>query len=310
MLRTFDADDIREALEWTDLIDAIETAVLEAAVASPERQSLQIPVPGGGEATLLLMPAWIPGETIGMKAVTYFPGNSGTDTSTIHAGYLLFDGSDGRLVAVFDGDELTARRTAAASALASKYLARPDARRLLVVGTGQLAPKVAAAHAAVRSFESIAVWGRSAAKAAAVVAELHQLGLPAAPVDDLDEAVPKSDVISCVTGSTSPLIRGALLRPGTHLDLIGSFKADMRESDDDCVAASSVFVDSVAGAVLAGDLAQPLADGLITEADIRSDLAGLVDTSHPGRTDENEITLFKSAGFALEDLVAARLALG
>lgn len=300
--------ELAERLGWPELIGAIETELKAGRVTSPERSNIAIPMPGGGTSNLLVMPAWVEGESLGVKLVTFFPENGAKGLSTINASYALFSGADGRLQAVIEGDELTARRTAAASALAARFLARRDARRLLVVGTGQLSAKVAAAHASVRSYERIEIYGRSADKAAAVVAALVKDGIAAHVAGDLDAAVAEADVISSVTSSTVPLVRGAHVKPGTHVDLIGAFKDDMRESDDALVTKASLFVDFRPGAMKAGDLAQPLAAGLIREADIKADVAELASGKHPGRTSDEEITFFKSAGFSLLDLAAARLA--
>ncbi len=302
--------ELAERLGWPELIGAIETELKAGRVTSPERSNIAIPMPGGGTSNLLVMPAWVEGESLGVKLVTFFPENGAKGLSTINASYALFSGADGRLQAVIEGDELTARRTAAASALAARFLARQDAKRLLVVGTGQLSAKVAAAHASVRSYERIEIYGRSAEKAEAVVAALAGEGVSAHVARDLDAAVAAADVISSVTSSTVPLIRGAHVKPGTHVDLIGAFKDDMRESDDALVTKASLFVDFRPGAMKAGDLAQPLAAGLIAEADIRADLAELATGKHSGRASDEEITFFKSAGFSLLDLAAARLAIG
>ncbi len=305
---TLAAADLEERLPWPTLIDALAETLREARVVSPERQVLPIALDGGESASLLLMPAWIGGEAIGVKAVTFFPANNRRGRATINAVYLLFDGADGSLRAVCDGDALTARRTAAASALAARYLARAQVRRLLVVGTGHLSMAVAEAHATVRRYREVLIWGRDGAKAHKVACALEAKGLPARVATSLEVGCADADVICSVTNATRPLIRGAWLRPGVHLDLIGSFREDMRESDDDAIRRSSIFVDTAAGACLAGDLAQPLASGLISRDAIEADLAELVRKRHPGRRSEKEITLFKSAGFALEDLAAASLA--
>lgn len=302
-----DGDDVARALQWPSLIAAIEDAFRNPEAVSPERTVHSMRVPGQADATMLLKPGWIVGDVIVVKIVNSFPDNGQRALPTINAGVLVFDGTTGQLRGACDGNELTARRTAAASAVARKLLARRDATRLLVVGTGALAPMVGAAHHAVAPLDQIDIWGRDEAKAARVAEHCRRDGLPARSVADLDAAVPDADIISCVTGATSPLLRGELLRPGTHLDLIGSFSADMRESDDACVTRSAVFVDTFEGALLSGDLAQPIADGVIGRDDIVADLASLLGGRHPGRTDDEEITLFKSAGTALEDVAAARL---
>ena len=333
-MRTLDAAAVRAATPWPELIAAVGAVLTEGSVTAPERHVHPVGLPDGGTGSLLLMPAWAAGELIGVKAVTYFPSNSGTPVPTVNAAYpdkaladgddlragtpvptvnaayLLFDGGNGELRAVLDGGELTDRRTAAVSALAATRLARADADRLLVVGTGRLSPNMARAHAAVRPLAGVEVWGRRSEAAAAVAAQLRTEGLPAEASADLDASVGRADIVSCVTGATEPLVCGELLEPGTHVDLVGSFRPDMRESDDDAVARATIFVDTVAGALMSGDLAQPLADGVITEASIAADLRALAAGDHPGRTSADEITLFKSAGFAAADLAAARRALG
>ena len=299
---------LESALDWPALIAELRAWYKAGKVEAPERQVLGITQPDGSEASLLIMPAWVPGESIGVKVVTFFPANADKGRATINAGYLLFDGETGQMQAALDGDALTARRTAAASALAADYLARRDAKRLVVVGTGQLAAAVALAHAAVRSYEAITIWGRSPDKAAAVARELAGMGLPATAGEDLATACRAADVISTVTAATRPVIKGAWLKPGCHLDLIGAFKGDMRESDDQAVTQAQIFVDRRDGASLAGDLAQPLAEGRITAGDLRADLQELCQGMHPGRTDDTARTVFKSAGMALQDLAAANLA--
>ena len=306
-MEVFDAVAVRSATPWPELMEAIAEVLGDPAALAPQRHVHALALPDGSQGSLLVMPAWRSGEVIGVKAVTYFPTNAGGATPTVNAGYLLFDGRSGRLVASLDGDELTVRRTAAVSALAARHLARPDAGRLLVVGTGQLASAVARAHSHGRRVTSLDVWGRNAGRAGDVAEALAGQGLPARVVDDLDAAVAGAELITCVTGATEPLIAGRLLAPGAHLDLIGSFRPDMREADDDAVRRAAVFVDTRPGAVLAGDLARPLATGVIDETALVADLADLVSGRHPGRAAPEQITLFKSAGFALADLAAAQL---
>lgn len=305
-MKVFDAAQVRAALPWPELITAIE-ALFVAGATVPQRQALTIDNPGGADGTLLLMPAWIGGDSIGVKAVTFFPGNSALGLSTISAAYLLFDGRTGAIRAACDGDEITVRRTAATSAAAAKRLARADARRLVVVGAGQLSANMAEAHAAVRSYDVIGIYARKSEKAADVVARLAAGGLKAEVVDDLEAAVRAADVVSCCTSATRPVVLGAWLKPGAHLDLVGAFKDDMRECDDEAVRRAAIFVDARPGALLAGDLAQPIRAGVIGEAAIRGDFRDLVAGLHPGRTGDSEITLFKSVGNAIEDLAAGRL---
>lgn len=303
-MQLYDHAAVDARLDWPGLIEDLRAAFARGAIEAPARQSMTINLPGGEQATLLIMPAWEGGAAVGVKVVTFYPGNAARGKATINAGMLLFDGADGRCVAALDGDAITARRTAAASALAADYLARKDAAVLAVLGTGQLAQSVAEAHASVRAYRRIAVWGRNAGKAEAVASALRAKGLPA-EAEDLEAACRAADVVSSVTASTAPFIRGDWLRPGSHLDLIGAFKADMRECDTQAVVQARIFVDGRAGALLAGDLAAPVAEGAFDPARICADLAELA-RGAPGRNGAEERTLFKSVGLSAEDLVAAR----
>ncbi|MCH1436453.1 MAG: ornithine cyclodeaminase family protein [Acidimicrobiales bacterium] len=309
-MRFFTDADIGAALPWGPLIDSIEQIMVDPSATAPARTFHTVPDGNGNDAAFLLKPGWVAGKIIGVKAVTVFPDNGAQDLPMVQAGVLLFDGVTGSLVGACEANTLTTRRTAAASAVAAKRLARPDARRLLVVGTGALAPMAVQAHSHVRDYETIGVWGRNADKAAAVVDAVAAEGLTAEIVEDLEGAVVGADVISCVTGATAPLVRGALLQPGAHVDLIGGFSHEMREADDDVIRRASVFVDTYDDAALAGDIAQPMEAGLLRREGLLADLAELVAGTHPGRTSDEEVTMFKSAGTALEDLAAARLAAG
>jgi ornithine cyclodeaminase/alanine dehydrogenase-like protein (mu-crystallin family) len=262
-------------------------------------------------ARLLSMPAWQAGEAIGVKLVTVFPRNSAKGLGAVSAVYVLFDGETGVPRAILDGEAITNRRTAAASALASSYLSRPDSAVLLLVGTGNLAPFLAEAHGAVRPISRILVWGRHAEKAEKLAAALVAKGQHAEPVADLVRATAEADIISCATTSTEALIRGRDLSPGTHLDLVGAFTPQMRETDDEAVARSSVFVDTYTGALAeAGDLVLAAQSGAWSAERVRGDLHELAAGAKPGRASVEEITLFKSVGAAIEDLTAARLVVG
>jgi ornithine cyclodeaminase len=303
-----DAAETRSALPWDGLVKALGDMFAKGCVM-PVRHHHEVEVPGEADATLLLMPAWQPGAYIGVKMVSVFPGNQTRGLPAIHGSYLLSSGKTGELLAIVDGGELTARRTAAASALAARCLARPDASSLLMVGTGRLSANVIEAHASVRPIREVAVWGRDPRKAEATARELDLKGVSVSVATDLETAARKADIISCATLSSEPLIRGDWLKPGAHLDLIGAFKPTMRESDDRAVARASLFVDTRDGALKeGGDIVQPLRAGVITEASIRADLFELARGTHPGRTAPDEITLFKSVGAALEDLAGAVLA--
>lgn len=314
-----DADAVNRRLPWRDLVEALRRMFRDGCTA-PTRHHHTIPVPGGADATLLLMPAWQTegpsnsgaGGHVGVKLVTVFPDNGARRLPAVMGNYMLLDGATGAPVALIDGQALTARRTAAASALAADYLARKDATRLLMVGTGALAPGLIAAHAAVRPIREVAVWGRRRERAAEIVARVAAAadlpGVAVRAVEDLETAVAEADIVSCATLSSDPLIRGAWLRPGQHLDLVGAFRPDMRESDDDAVRRARLFVDTRDGAFAeAGDIVQPLEAGIIARDDIVADLCDLTRGTAAGRRSDAEITLFKSVGTALEDLAAAIL---
>ncbi|MBS0396411.1 MAG: ornithine cyclodeaminase family protein, partial [Proteobacteria bacterium] len=226
----------------------------------------------------------------------------------VSAGYLLMDGATGATLAMIDGGELTAKRTAATSALAARFLARRDARTLCVLGTGRIARELARCHVAVRpALEQVLIWGRHAEHAAAAAAELAAAGVPARPAPSLESAVQAADIVSSATLATEPLIRGDWVRPGTHVDLVGGYTPRMREADDALVARAAVFADTSAGALHeAGDLVVPVERSILDAATV-VDLHGLCRGEHPGRRGPAEITLFKSVGAAVEDLAAAIL---
>ncbi|MES2070636.1 MAG: ornithine cyclodeaminase family protein [Pseudomonadota bacterium] len=296
------------ALPYPGLIAALRDA-FGAAIIAPQRHVHTISEEAN--TTLLLMPVWQSGAHMGVKLVTVAPHNQGLPS--VHAIFVLFDSVTGAPLALLDGKELTARRTAAASALASGYASRADSRRLLMVGSGSLIPYLAAAHCAARDITEIAVWARSADKAGLTVEQLRAAADIAPHVKltvatDLAAACKQADIISCATTSKTPLVMGAWVQPGTHIDLVGGFKPDMREVDDALMAKATVLVDTYAGALQeAGDITQTLANHSLQRAAIVAELAELVAGRHAGRKNEEEITVFKSVGTALEDLCAANL---
>jgi ornithine cyclodeaminase len=324
-VKIFSAAEVDARLDDLALIDRLE-ALFRAGCEMPTRHHHTIAAangPGSADATLLLMPAWTPGAggegtRIGIKLVTVFPDNGKRSLPSIFGQYLLLDGRTGAPLALLDGTMLTKRRTAAASGLASRYLSRPDARSLLMIGTGALAPHLVRVHARVRPIERVTIWGRDPTKAdrlaAALAASLPEaLGraISVRAAADRRSAVSEADIISCATLSKAPLIEGDWLRPGQHLDLVGAYTPEMRESDDTAVRRARVHVDTRAGALKeAGDIVQPIARGVIGPGDVVADLFELAREEKAGRSpdDAENITLFKSVGAALEDLAAANLA--
>lgn len=273
----------------------------------PLRHTHRIGPDGPAAGTLLLMPAWRVGARLGLKTVSVFPGNAALGKPALHSTYLLFDAHSGEPLAMIDGDEITTRRTAAASALAASQLARADASRLLIVGAGRVAAVMAEAMRSVRPIRTVTVWNRHAAAAVVLAERLCEQGFDAHATTDLEAATAQADIVSCATLSGTPLIHGAWLRPGTHLDLVGGFSPAMRESDAACFARSRVYVDTPQALLKAGDVLQAIVETAFAETDLQGTLAGLCRGECDGRQTDGELTLFKSVGSALEDLAAAEL---
>lgn len=306
-MQSIDAATTRRHLPFDALIDALR-AMFVAGCEVPLRSVHKVGDDDGG--TILLMPAWRVGARLGIKTVTIYPGNSERGLPGLHSTYLLFDAATGVPLAHLDGNEITSRRTAAAAALAASYLARADARRLAVLGTGRVAQLLAEAMRAVRPIDEVVVWNHRPASAHVLAGALRAAGIEARATDDLEHAVGHADIVSCATLSTAALVQGAWLRPGTHLDLIGSFTPQMREADDACFAGARVFVDTPEALQKSGDLLGPIARGVWAPGDVASTLEALCRGEVAGRRDGIERTVFKSVGTALEDLAAAMLVMG
>lgn len=306
-----DAPAVARALPWPALIDALQQAFRLADAAVPERQHYKLGKAATGAPTLLVMPAWSPSLGVGTKLVTVFPENARAGLPSIHGLYVLMDPRHGQVLAVLDGGELTARRTAAASALASRHLSRPDSRCLLMVGAGRQARNLPLAHASVRPIERVLVWNRRPDEAHEAVRALQAQGLHAEVAPSLPEAAAQADIVSCATLSTEPLLAGNWLRPGTHVDLVGAFTPAMRETDDRVFErADAVWCDTREGAFSeAGDIVQAVKNGAFDPASLAGDLASLCREPQRARRGAADITIFKSVGMALEDLAAARLCL-
>ncbi len=310
MIASFDHAAVTAALPYPALIAALEQAFRREGEALPVRQSYEVG-PEGAPAHLLTMPAWERGAAIGVKLVNVFPQNAAKGQGAVSSVYVLFDGTTGAPRALIDGEALTNRRTAAASALASRFLSRADSQTLLLIGTGKLAAHLPEAHRTVRPLRRVLVHGRNPAKAEALVELLRAQGFEAAPVSSLAAGLAEADIVSCATTAREALVLGAQVRPGTHVDLVGAFTPQMRESDDALIARSRVYADTRAGALKeAGDLVQAIAAGAWGAEALCGDLHDLTRGLAPGRQSAEEVTLFKSVGAALEDLAAARLVAG
>ncbi len=265
---------------------------------------------GENTSTLLLMPAWSKGEYLGVKMVTVSPYNGELNLPAIQGVYTLMDARNGLIKTQMDAKVLTVKRTAATSALASSFLSRQDSSTLLMVGTGALAPELIKAHATMRPIHKVLIWGRSPEKAHILKNQLQHLNLEVEVIESLERGVSHADIISVATLSQEPLILGKWLKNGQHLDLVGAYKANMREADDMAIKRTSIFIDHEGALSESGDLAIPLTLNVISKEDIRSDLFELCNGSKQGRTSDKEITLFKSVGHALEDLAAGLFVFG
>jgi len=312
-MRFFDGAAVDRALGYPGLVDILQAAFKQGAIV-PLRHHHAIELDGRPEATLLLMPAWeasapgaaTAGRYLGVKTITVFPDNAGRGKPAVFGIYLLLSAETGETLAVMDASRLTAWRTAAASALASRYLSRPDASRLLMVGAGALAPQLIAAHASVRPISEVMLWNRSPERARRLIAKLAEQGRNVSLAADLGAAASWADIVSVATLAAEPLIRGDWLKPGTHVDGVGAYRPNMRETDDAVVRRARIYVDTRDGALAeAGDIVQPLNSGTISKDAILGDLFDLTGGSVKGRKTAEEITFFKSVGAAIEDLAAA-----
>ena len=309
-MQMFDADRVHALLPYAELIPALAAAHLDDIDA---RQSavLEQPSADGGRDHFLALPAWQRGRAMGAKLITVFPANetNGSGLPSVQGAYVLFDGRDGRLRAMIDGIALTCRKTAADSGVGAHFLARRGAASLLMVGAGAMAPHLVMAHLAARpSIRDVRIWNRTPARAAGLVAELDLPGVAVAVADDIEAAARAADVISCATMATEPLILGDWLKPGAHLDLVGSFRPDMLECDMGALGRGRVFVDSRWSAVEdCGEIVQALESCVLRPCDILADNFELARGQHPGRAGDDEITVYKNGGGGHLDLMVAQV---
>jgi alanine dehydrogenase len=284
-----------------------------ASLIEPMRQAFSTPTVSPQRAhydlgtssesrTLLIMPAWRQGGSIGVKITTVFPDNTARGLPSIAGAYILLSAGTGQALALIDARALTLLRTAAVSAMAADLLAPSNPKVLLMVGTGALSRYLIEGHVAVRQYQSILIWGRNPRKAQAVAEEFGARGCRIDVQTDLEHATRSADVISCATMSDSALIEGSWLKPGCHLDLVGSFKPTMREADDECLRGAFIAVDTLDALAESGDLIGPISRGIVERAQITT-LKALLAGEAPLSTARH--TVFKSVGVALADLAAA-----
>jgi ornithine cyclodeaminase/alanine dehydrogenase-like protein (mu-crystallin family) len=303
VLIELDAQALQRHLPWPALVQALREMYVQGCEVPP-RQAHAV----DGAGRVLVMPAWQEGKYFGIKTVAIFPQNSARGLPSVHASYALFDAQTGVPLATMDGSDLTARRTAATSALAAHFLARQDATRLLIVGAGRVASCIAPALRAVRpNLLEVTVFNRSPAAAQALATRLCSEGFQAQATVKLEDAVRQAHIVSCATLATTPLVLGQWLAAGTHLDLIGSFTPEMCEADAACFARGRVFVDSEEALHKAGDIVQAIAQRHFDLHQLQGSLQALCRGEVSGRRTAQEMTVFKSVGSALQDLAAAGL---
>ena len=304
-MRYISAADLNATLEFPPLVEALRE-LFRRGVDEARAIHLSQPLADGRRNDWLLLPAWQFDRHMGIKLVSVFAGNEAKGLASVQGLYVLFDGTNGLPLAAIDGAAITLWKTAANSALAASYLARKDARRLLMVGAGALAPYLARGHCAVRPIAEVMIWNRTAENAARTAAALSRPGLTVEVVSDLAAAVARADIVSCATMSSTPVIKGAWLPPGVHVDLVGAYRPEMREADDEAIRRARVFIDAwFTAGEHCGDICQPVAAGLLKRGDL-TDTFQLARGERPGRLREDEITLFKSGGGGHEDLGTAQ----
>lgn len=294
--------------DFNELIELIRQGFSDGSIHTPMRHHHDYANPEEAiDSTLLLMPSWDQGKDLGVKMVTVSPNNGKYQLPSIQGIYVYWDAHKGSIKAILDAKALTAKRTAAASALAASYLAKKNTSSMLMIGTGALSSNLIKAHASVRPIKEVYIWGRNYENAKKIAVQLSTINLTVRAVAEYQSYLSEVDLISCATLSQKALVRGELLKPGQHIDLVGSYRKDTREADDRTIEKSNVYVDTYQGATKeTGDIVIPIKKGILTETMIKADLFELCSSAKAGRKNDQEITLFKSVGHASEDLVGAR----
>lgn len=301
-MQYFDAAQTAVRLGYDVLIPALRSGLIRPA-SVPPRQHYAVGTEQ--EATLLVMPAW-DREFLGVKLVDVFPRNTEQGLPALSSAYVLADGATGRHVALIDGGELTRRRTVSTAALGASLLSRPDSRTHLIVGTGHIGSAVHDAYAAVREIETTLIADpHDHAGAVRLAAALAGQGVNAVAVEDVRSAAGRADIITTATLAREPVIHDAWIAPGTHLDMIGSFRPDMHEVEASLLGRSTVFIDDDVARTESGEVADALAAGVLKGGDIAATLPELCAQERARNRADDEITVFKTVGTGLADLVAA-----
>ncbi len=304
-MKMITAEQVHDALRYPDFIDALHDAFAGKHIM-PQRQVMLLDEASGSHDAFAVLPAWND-EVIALKAFTYFPGNQ-APRRTLYSQIMVFDRQCGEPLALVDGVSVTCWRTAGVSALASRFLSRPDSATLFLLGTGKLAPFLIRAHASVRPLKKVLIWGRSPDKSVALARSMA-VEFPEAEfqaITEIPAACAEADIVVCATGSPEILVRGEWIRPGTHTDFLGNHHATKRECDTPMITRSRVFVDTRANCFKeAGEILVPVTEGVFSTDQVAGELSELCQGSIPARRNEREITLFKSVGCALGDLCGA-----
>ena len=305
-MQHLDAARIHKLTDYPGLVLALKQMNCEG-VDALDRMLLSEAKANGVQNDWLMLPAWRYGRSFGIKLVSVFPENPEAGRPAGQGLYALFDGQTGAAIATLDGAALTLVKTAANSAMAADLLARRDAGTLLMLGGGALAPHLIEAHCAMRKITRVLWWNRRPEALTAPAEDLRRRGIAVSVVDDLATAAKAADIISAATRATSPLIRGEWLRPGCHLDLVGGYLPEMREADDAAFrAAKRHYIDARFTTIeIAGDVCQPIRDGLAKPADF-IDMFDLTRDTQLGRESPGDVTWFKSGGGGHEDLAVAQ----
>ena len=301
--------DVRRLLPMADCIEAMEE-VLRSHARARVVLPLRTVLPVAGHGSLYVMPAWTAEpESLAVKLITLFPGNTELGKET-HQGIVVLFGADGAVEALIEGGSLTAIRTAAVSAVATRALSNPDASGLAILGSGVQAGSHFEAMCAVRPIRRVRVWSRTRANAAVFVKQLQESTgeVEIAVAESAREAVRGADIICTVTGSPTPVIESGWIDAGAHINAVGASTAKTRELDSETVARAHFYVDSREAALAeAGDLLIPLGEGRFGPDHIAAELGAVLVGSGPGRSAKEDITVFESLGLAIEDAAAARV---
>lgn len=302
-MRILTAEMLEDTTDWTALMDALVVGHKRPKAKIDDTLLQQ------NDRKYLSRSAWIEGLGVCTKSVTIYPDNPLQTPSlpSVQGQVVMFDEATGAPVAILDGPAETRLKTAADSALGSALLSRENSELLLMVGAGNMSRSLIEAHLAVRpSLQKVLIWNRTEQKAAAIARQITEnTGIETEAISQLDEAIPEADIICCATMSVRPIIKGALLSPGTHLDLVGAYTPDMREADDAALKRSRLFADSFDTTLdHIGEYKIPLANGVIQRTDVLADFYGLIDGAD-GRLSDDDITLFKNGGGAHLDLMIA-----